>query len=67
MTFRLKKIMIEKNIRAVEIHKAMCISTKTLSLIGKKDGPKGIQFETLEKLCKFLKVTPNEILDYSNR
>lgn len=56
-----KKIMLKKKTSITEISKATGISRSTLTLLSNGTS-KGIQFDTLEKICYFLDCTPNDLI-----
>ena len=60
---RLSEIMGIKRIKSYEIEKLTGISRKTLYNIY-NDKTKGIEFETLNKLCYALDCTPNDLFRY---
>lgn len=57
----LKEVAKSKGYTLTDIKNNTGISMNTLSLLGRNES-KGIQFETLEKICNFLGVTPNDII-----
>lgn len=66
ITIRLKEIAREKGYTLTQIASATKISMNTLSVLGRGES-KGIQFDTLDKICSFLNCKPNDILSFENR
>lgn len=60
---RLSTIMGIKRVKPYEIQKLTGISRKTLYNIY-NDKTKGIEFDTLDKLCYALDCTPNDLFRY---
>ena len=60
---RLSEVMGIKRVKSYEIEKLTGISRKTLYNIY-NDKTKGIEFETLNKLCYALDCTPNDLFRY---
>lgn len=56
-------LMAKREINITELHKATGISRNTISAIYNNTA-KGIQYDTLDKLCTFFNVDSNEILEY---
>lgn len=65
ITIRLKEVAKQKGYTLTDISRATRISMNTLSVLGRGDS-NGIQFDTLEKICSFLDVTPNDIIELSS-
>ncbi|EYR70727.1 hypothetical protein O209_12870 [Lactiplantibacillus plantarum WHE 92] len=57
----LKKLAKSKGFTLTDISKATGISMNTLSVLGRNVST-GIQFDTLDKICRFLTCTPNDII-----
>lgn len=57
----LKNILEEKGKTMTWLHEQTKISKNTLSLIS-NNSSKGIQFDTLEKICLALDITPNDLI-----
>lgn len=66
ITIRLKEVAKSKGHTLTDIAAATHISMNTLSCLG-RGVSNGIQFGTLQKICDFLKCTPNDILWDMNR
>lgn len=56
-------LMAKNEINITELHKATGISRNTISAIYNNTA-KGIQYDTLDKLCTYFNVDSNEILEY---
>lgn len=65
ISIKLKETTKAKGFTLTDIANATHISMNTLSVLG-RGGSKGIQFDTLEKICRFLDCTPNDILSIEN-
>jgi len=61
---KLKEILNEQGKTMTWLHDKTGISKNTLSLMT-KNSSKGIQFDTLEKICTALKITPNDLINIS--
>lgn len=61
---RLSILMAERGLKISELYEETGISKTTLMAIAENSG-KGVQFETVDKLCNYLGVTPCEFFDYS--
>lgn len=60
----LNRLMSERNIKATDLCTDTGLARSTIfSLSSGKTA--GIQFETLEKICSYLRITPAELFDYS--
>ncbi|MBS0954702.1 helix-turn-helix domain-containing protein [Lactiplantibacillus plantarum] len=57
----LKKLAKSKGFTLTDISKATGISMNTLSVLGRNVST-GIQFDTLDKICRFLACTPNDVI-----
>lgn len=64
ITIRLKEVAKQKGYTLTDISRATRISMNTLSVLGRGDS-NGIQFDTLDKICNFLNVTPSDIIELS--
>ncbi|MDH9707143.1 helix-turn-helix transcriptional regulator [Staphylococcus capitis] len=61
---RLSVLMAERGLKISDLYEETGISKTTLMAIAENTG-KGVQFETVDKLCNFLGVTPCEFFEYS--
>ncbi|MGO2108162.1 helix-turn-helix domain-containing protein [Staphylococcus equorum] len=61
---RLSVLMAERGLKISDIYEETGISKTTLMAISENTG-KGVQFDTVDKLCNFLGVTPCEFFEYS--
>ena len=57
-------LMAERGLKIVDVYNKTGISKTTLMALSENKG-KGIQFDTINKLCNFLQVTPSEFFVYS--
>lgn len=60
----LNRLMSERNIKTSDISKDIGLAKTTISSLS-RGTTTGIQFDTLEKICSYLQVTPAEFFDYS--
>lgn len=60
----LAAILAQRNIKITEVADIMKISRTTLTALVYNTG-KGIQFDTMDKLCDFLDIGPGELFSYS--
>lgn len=60
---RLSVLMAERGLKIVDLYNATGISKTTLMAIANNTG-KGIQFETIDKLCNYLEVAPKDFFEY---
>ena len=65
ISINLRETAKKKGYTLTDIANATHISMNTLSVLGRGDS-KGIQFETLDKICQFLACTPNDIFQFKN-
>lgn len=63
MKNNISKIFGERLLSIAEVAEASGISRSTLTAIYYRK-TKGIQFETIEKLCDYLKLPMNELFEY---
>lgn len=56
--------MAERGLKIADLYEETGISKTTLMAIAENTG-KGVQFDTVDKLCNFLGVTPCDFFDYS--
>lgn len=61
LKIKLKEVTKSKGYTLTDIAQNTGISMNTLSVLG-RNGSKGIQFDTLEKICVFLGCTPNDLI-----
>lgn len=61
---RLSILMAERGLKISDIYEETGISKTTLMAVSENSG-KGVQFDTVDKLCNFLGVTPCEFFEYS--
>ncbi|HEH8215115.1 TPA: helix-turn-helix transcriptional regulator [Staphylococcus aureus] len=61
---RLSVLMAERGLKISDLYEETGISKTTLMAVAENTG-KGVQFDTVDKLCNFLGVTPCEFFDYS--
>ncbi len=65
---RLKKIMDERGVRIVDLHRELGISRPTITSMIKNE-PTSISLDILDKLCNYFEITPNdffEVLPFDN-
>lgn len=62
INIKLKEVAKSKGYTLTNIAKSTGISMNTLSVLGRNES-RGIQFDTLEKICKFLECSPNDLLE----
>lgn len=53
-------LLVERNIKISELHKRTGISRTTLTALAQNQS-KGIQFDTFDTLCTYLKISPNDL------
>ena len=58
----LSVLMAERGLKIADLYNATGISKTTLMAIANNNSI-GIQFETLDRLCNYLDVTPNDFLN----
>lgn len=61
---RLSVLMAERGLKISDLYEETGISKTTLMAISENTG-KGVQFDTVDKLCNFLGVTPCDFFEYS--
>lgn len=59
----LNMLLAERNLTASRLSKDTGISKTTLTALVNNTG-KGIQYETIDTICNYLNVTPNDFFDY---
>lgn len=57
-------LLAERDLKISELYEMTGISKTTLLALSENKG-KGVQFDTIDKICNALGVTPNEFFDYS--
>lgn len=57
-------LMAERGLKISDVYEATGISKTTLMAISDNTG-KGIQYETMDKLCDFFNITPEQFFIYS--
>ena len=57
-------LLAERGLKIADVYKATGISKTTLMAISENSG-KGIQYDTMDKLCSFLEVEPKDFFVYS--
>jgi len=60
---RLGVLLAERNVKSKDLAEYVGITEANLSLL-KQGKVKGVRFETLEKICKFLDCQPGALLHY---
>ncbi|MDC7243528.1 MAG: helix-turn-helix transcriptional regulator [Sphaerochaetaceae bacterium] len=60
---KLKEMLKEKNVTSKELCEYVGITEANMSIL-RSQKAKGIRFETLDKICKYLKCKPGDIIDY---
>lgn len=60
---KLKELLKEKNVTSKELCEYVGITEANMSIL-RSGKAKGIRFETLEKICEYLKCQPGDILYY---
>lgn len=60
----LSVLMAERGLKIADLYEATGISKTTLMALSENTG-KGVQFDTIDKLCNYLGVTPHEFFDYA--
>ena len=61
---RLGVLMAERSLKISDVYNETGISKTTLMAIADNTG-KGVQYETVDRLCNYLGVTPCEFFEYS--
>ena len=61
---RLRIIMAENYLNIAKVHKDTGIARTTLTMIYYNEAA-GIRYETLNKLCNYLKITPADFFDFA--
>jgi putative transcriptional regulator len=58
---RLNVMLAERNVRSKELAEYVGITEANLSLL-KQGKVKGVRFETLEKICEYLRCQPGDLM-----
>ncbi|HEY8334422.1 MAG TPA: helix-turn-helix transcriptional regulator [Tardiphaga sp.] len=58
---RLNVVLAERNVRSKELAEYVGITEANLSLL-KQGKVKGVRFETLEKICEYLRCQPGDLM-----
>ena len=62
---RLNVMLAERNVKSKELAEHVGITEANLSLL-KQGKVKGVRFDTLERICEYLKCQPGDLLRYEN-
>ncbi|MDI4236264.1 helix-turn-helix transcriptional regulator [Bradyrhizobium sp. 31Argb] len=62
---RLNVMLAERNVKSKELAEYVGITEANLSLL-KQGKVKGVRFDTLERICAYLKCQPGDLLRYEN-
>ena len=65
ITIRLDVILAERKMRSKDLARLIDITPRNLSLL-KTEKVKAIRLETLDKICKALKCTPGDLLEFDD-
>ncbi|HEC2161364.1 TPA: helix-turn-helix transcriptional regulator, partial [Staphylococcus delphini] len=57
-------LMAERGLKIADLYEETGISKTTLMSLSENTG-KGVQFDTIDKLCNYLGVTPADFFDYA--
>lgn len=60
---RLSVVLADRDVKSKDLAEYVGITEANLSLL-KKGKVKGVRFETLEKICRFLACQPGDLLAY---
>lgn len=63
ITIKLDSILKDKGITAKELCRSVGITEANMSIL-RSGKAKGIRFETLDSICKYLDVKPGDLIDY---
>lgn len=63
IVIKLKEVLKKKNITSKELCEVVGITEANMSIL-RSGKAKGIRFETLEKICVYLKCKPGDIIGY---
>ena len=61
---KLDVVLADRKVRSKELAEYVGITEANLSLL-KQGKVKGVRFDTLEKICEFLRCEPGDLLKYS--
>lgn len=61
---RLAVLLAERELTAAKVYEETGISRSTLSSLVNNSGD-GVQYKTLDRLCNFLEIEPNDFFDYA--
>lgn len=62
---RLNVMLAERNVKSKELAEYVGITEANLSLL-KQGKVKGVRFDTLERICAYLKCQPGDLLRYED-
>ncbi|QDW41183.1 helix-turn-helix transcriptional regulator [Bradyrhizobium sp. KBS0727] len=62
---RLNVMLAERNVKSKDLAEHIGITEANLSLL-KQGKVKGVRFDTLEKICEYLKCQPADLLRYES-
>jgi len=62
---RLNVMLAERNVKSKDLAEHVGITEANLSLL-KQGKVKGVRFDTLERICEYLKCQPGELLRYES-
>ena len=62
---RLNVMLAERNVKSKDLAEHIGITEANLSLL-KQGKVKGVRFDTLERICEYLKCQPGDLLRYEN-
>lgn len=62
---RLNVMLAERNVKSKELAEHIGITEANLSLL-KQGKVKGVRFDTLERICEYLKCQPGDLLRYES-
>lgn len=62
---RLGVMLAERNVKSKDLAEYVGITEANLSLL-KQGKVKGVRFETIERICQFLKCQPGDLLRYED-